>query len=154
MYGPMSSLKDTTGLWGWIQFSVSGRESRCLQYFHPHCNRPCRSVTTFGAADHLYVLSFLFSRCVLSVVLSDIWGACCESSVGERAAWVDLSRLRFNFCEVLPVWEVRLQSWAAFCGCLKMLFPKMAVYLFLSLHDWHVMGNISGARKPARRCRF
>lgn len=32
--------------------------------FPPHYNPPCRSGTAFGAANHLFVLSFLFSRFV------------------------------------------------------------------------------------------
>lgn len=89
-------LKDTTGLWSWIPFSVSAGESRCLHYFHPHCNHLCRFVTAFGATDHLLFTFFVFQICVW-VLFCQIYGSACLWIISRArgALWVDLSRLSF-----------------------------------------------------------
>lgn len=84
------------------------RERRCLQSFHPY-NSLCMYVSlclcAYGAMDQM-TFFFFFSDLYTSVVLFNgyIESMCffflfffCESSVGKRAVWVDLSDLIFIF---------------------------------------------------------
>lgn len=72
--GSMASMKDTTGV-----ESLSGGESRCLHYFHPHYNRLCRF--KLHLEQRITFMYFLFSRFGFECYSV---GACCESSVGEE----------------------------------------------------------------------